>query len=53
VVSFMSQLLYPQGKSPGTHWTGGWGGGGQSQSGHSGREKNSQPLPGMNSKIPC
>jgi hypothetical protein len=43
VVSFMSQLLYPQGKSP-------WNpldrrlGGPQSQSGHSSEEKNSQTL---------
>jgi hypothetical protein len=24
VVSFMSQPFYPQGKSAGTHWIGGW-----------------------------
>jgi len=26
VVSFMTQLLYPQRKSPSTHWIGGWAG---------------------------
>jgi hypothetical protein len=26
VVSFTSRLLYPRGKSPGTHWIGGWEG---------------------------
>jgi hypothetical protein len=24
VVSFMPRPLYPRGKSPGTHWIGGW-----------------------------
>jgi len=46
VVSFMPRPFYPQGKSP-------WYplytrlGGPQSQSGHSGEEKNSQPLVGL------
>jgi hypothetical protein len=50
MVSFMPQLLYPQGKSP-------WYpldrrlGGPQSQSGHGGEEKNSQLLPGLETLI--
>jgi len=46
VVSFTTWPLYPQGKSP-------WYpldrrlGGPQNHSGHSGEEKNSQPLPGI------
>jgi hypothetical protein len=50
VVSFMPQLLYPQGKSP-------WYpldrklGEPQSQSGRSGEEKNSQSLPGLKPPI--
>jgi hypothetical protein len=34
----------PRERAPGTHWIGGWVGP-QSHSGHSGEEKNSQPLP--------
>jgi hypothetical protein len=50
VVSFTPQLFYPQGKSP-------WYpldrrlGGPQSQSGCNGEEKNSQPLPGLESPL--
>jgi hypothetical protein len=50
VVSFMSQPLYPQGKSP-------WYsldrrlGGSQTRSGRGGEEKNSQPPPGIESSI--
>jgi len=34
----------PRERAPSIHWIGGWVG--HSQSGHSGEEKNSQPLPG-------
>jgi len=45
VVSLMCKLLYPRGKRPHTPWIGSWVRP-QSQSGHSGKEKNSPSLPG-------
>jgi hypothetical protein len=38
--------LYPRGKNPGTHWTGGWVEA-QSRSGRRGYKKNPLPLSGI------
>jgi hypothetical protein len=46
VVSFTPRLLYPQGKSPGTHWIGGWVGP-TTVLDEVMEKKNFQPLPGL------
>jgi hypothetical protein len=51
VVSFTPRLLYPRGKSPWYPLDRRLGGGAQSRSGHSGEEKNSQPLQGLEPPI--